>query len=260
MNVQALKIPQWDPVNRHTSLAGFERFHVQSAASTMDEARRLSHDCPFGVVSTDAQTAGRGRVAGRQWESPPGESLALTIWTPASFYGTVPPSILVGLAVRKALISWAVSAGAQFRQPLAIKWPNDILAGDAKLAGILCEAAEGVVYVGVGINLAQRHFSYEFRTKPTSLYLETAGTAPKAQELLPIVLEEISLAASRSDGWSSELNSVLAWRGKPVKFWPGLGDTACIHGMLAGIAHDGSVLIETDQGTLPFVSGELTRA
>lgn len=128
--------------------------------STQDEARALlaqGRQAPFAVATTD-QRGGRGRL-GRQWSSPPGQGLALTVVHRTSL---VPEerswcSLVVGLAllglVDDLLLglssSWVGAAG------LGLKWPNDVHdARGRKLAGILVEAtADGHLLSGIGLNL-----------------------------------------------------------------------------------------------------------
>ena len=103
------------------------------------------------VLVAEEQTAGRGRM-GRRWISAPGAALTFSVLLRA---GAAPPSslgwvpLLAGVAVASAL-----------RQTAAVdarlKWPNDVLAGDAKLAGILAESWGDAIVVGIGINVSQR--------------------------------------------------------------------------------------------------------
>ncbi len=99
------------------------------------------------VVVADHQSAGRGR-RGRSWEAPPGAALLVSILFRPSRLG----------ADRRWVVPAAVAlAAADACGPLtAIKWPNDLLVGDRKLAGILAEAEAdpGAIVVGVGINVA----------------------------------------------------------------------------------------------------------
>ena len=98
------------------------------------------------VLVADHQTAGRGRLD-RRWDAPPGVNLLVSI-----LFRTVPPapSTLtqrVGLAAVEAC---RVAAGVE----AALKWPNDLLVGDRKLAGILAQrAADGSIVVGLGLNV-----------------------------------------------------------------------------------------------------------
>jgi BirA family biotin operon repressor/biotin-[acetyl-CoA-carboxylase] ligase len=114
------------------------------------------------VHVADEQTAGRGRM-GRVWSSPAGEGLYLSLvllppppaWNPAAL------TMAAGLAAFEAAQSLGVR-GAR------LKWPNDLLVGDAKLAGVLVEtrgfdAARPHYVVGIGLNVRQRSFPAEIR-------------------------------------------------------------------------------------------------
>jgi BirA family biotin operon repressor/biotin-[acetyl-CoA-carboxylase] ligase len=119
--------------------------------STMDEARRLAQlGAPHGTaVLAEEQRAGRGR-AGRPWLSPRRFGLYLTVILhrdrlPAELG---PLALLVAVATRDAVVAVAGVAPG-------LKWPNDLVAGGAKLGGILVEApvAPPVALVGVGVNV-----------------------------------------------------------------------------------------------------------
>jgi len=103
------------------------------------------------VLVADEQTAGRGRL-GRSWTSAPGASLTFSVLlrpasVPAARRGWLP--LLTGVAVAEAVR--AVSG-----VDAVLKWPNDVLAGDRKLAGILAEQSQdgSALVVGVGLNVA----------------------------------------------------------------------------------------------------------
>jgi BirA family transcriptional regulator, biotin operon repressor / biotin---[acetyl-CoA-carboxylase] ligase len=101
------------------------------------------------VLAAEAQTGGRGRM-GRRWHAEPGAALTFSVLlrpagVPVSLLGWVP--LLVGVAAVSALRD---VAGV----PAALKWPNDVLAGERKLAGILTEQAGGAIVTGVGMNFS----------------------------------------------------------------------------------------------------------
>jgi BirA family biotin operon repressor/biotin-[acetyl-CoA-carboxylase] ligase len=105
---------------------------------------------PEGVVATaDYQLAGRGRL-GRAWTAPAGSSLLVSILLRPS---ALPAERrhLVTAAVGLAAVSAVESVGGFV--PL-LKWPNDLLVGERKLAGILAETERDAVVVGVGLNVA----------------------------------------------------------------------------------------------------------
>ena len=122
----------------------------RTGSTNADLLARALGGAPEGVLlAAEAQSAGRGRM-GRAWVSPPRAALTFSLLVrPAA----VPPArrgwlpLLAGVAVATAVTA---VTGVQTR----LKWPNDVLAGPAKLAGILAEAAGDAVVVGVGLNVS----------------------------------------------------------------------------------------------------------
>jgi BirA family biotin operon repressor/biotin-[acetyl-CoA-carboxylase] ligase len=156
--------------------------------------RLLADDAPEGAVAAaDAQTAGRGRLA-RDWVAPPGSSVLASI----VLHPDVPTAKLAELSL---------VAGRACAQALAdvagvlpeVKWPNDVLIGGRKVAGILAEAREGRVVLGVGINVLQTAGELPQRTQhpATSLLLETGRSIPRA-ELLAALLDHLE---REHDAW-----------------------------------------------------------
>lgn len=98
-------------------------------------------------LRADRQTAGKGRL-GRSWDSPIGNLHASTLvrWRPAD-----PPAATLALVAAVALEEVVAHLAPGLAQ---IKWPNDLLAGDAKLSGILLERSHDAVVIGFGVNLA----------------------------------------------------------------------------------------------------------
>jgi BirA family biotin operon repressor/biotin-[acetyl-CoA-carboxylase] ligase len=111
---------------------------------------RAARGAPEGtVLVAEEQTVGRGRMA-RRWISPPRAALTFSLLlrpatVPAPRQGWLP--LLAGVAVAAALRG-VVSAD------IALKWPNDVMAGDAKLAGILAESTGDAVIIGIGLNVS----------------------------------------------------------------------------------------------------------
>ena len=179
------------------------RVVTETGSTNADLLAAARSGAPEGLVLVaEAQTAGRGRM-GRRWVSPPCSALTFSVLlrpagVPASRLGWVP--LLAGAAVASAL---AGTTGVDAR----LKWPNDVLAGDAKLAGILAERRAETIVLGIGINVFQRSGELPLPAA-TSLLLAapqaTAGGAagpagPDVRErLLIAVLGEL---ACRYRGW-----------------------------------------------------------
>jgi BirA family biotin operon repressor/biotin-[acetyl-CoA-carboxylase] ligase len=159
--------------------------------SECDSTQRLIGDGePEGAtVATDHQTAGRGRL-GRAWEDVPGTSLLFSVLLrPVLPMADWPQlSVVAGEAVAAAL-----PVEAQ------VSHPNDVMVAGRKVAGILPEAADGRVVLGVGINVNQTADGLPPETaKPaTSIRLETGQKWERAPLLAAILLE----LESRYDAW-----------------------------------------------------------
>jgi BirA family biotin operon repressor/biotin-[acetyl-CoA-carboxylase] ligase len=161
--------------------------YVAVCASTQ---RLLADDAPEGaVVATDEQTEGRGRL-GRSWNAPARSSLLFSILLRPTVSGDRLPelSVVAGGAVGEAV-------GAAVGLQTELKLPNDVLVGGRKVAGILAEAGEGRVVLGVGVNVHQREDDLPARAvhPATSLALEGAGGLRRAA-LLAEVLERLERA------------------------------------------------------------------
>lgn len=156
--------------------------------------RLLSDDAPEGAVAAaDEQTAGRGRL-GRDWVAPPGSSVLASI----ALRPAVPTEKLAELSlVAGRACSRALTAVADVIPE--VKWPNDVLIGGRKVAGILAEAHEGRVVLGIGINVLQAEDELPLRAQhpATSLLLET-GRSIRRAELLAAFLDELE---REHDAW-----------------------------------------------------------
>lgn len=168
-------------------------FHA--VGSTNDVARELAlAGAPAGtVVLADEQTRGRGR-RGRDWRAAPGQGLLLSmVLRPAGANAAILP-LRVGLAAARAVED---AAGI----PVGIKWPNDVVVGDRKLGGVLCEGAvagerHAFVIAGVGLNVLQSDddFPPDLRGLATSIAAAT-GRAVDLPALAGKVVARLSMAA-----------------------------------------------------------------
>lgn len=123
---------------------------AETGSTNADMVQRATEGAPEGLwLRADRQTGGRGRL-GRQWLSPQGNLYASTL---VRLRSSDPPahtlSLLAAVALWQALAIFAPGAD------LLIKWPNDVLLGGDKLAGILLERQGDHVVIGIGINLAE---------------------------------------------------------------------------------------------------------
>ncbi|MEU9830321.1 biotin--[acetyl-CoA-carboxylase] ligase [Streptosporangium sp. NPDC048047] len=135
------------------------------------------------VLIAEAQFAGRGRL-GRAWTAPPRSGLALSVLLrpdpPPARHGWLP--LLVGLAAASAVRRIA-------EVDVRLKWPNDLLIGERKLAGVLAERIDGAVVVGIGLNVSLRLEELPVETA-TSLVVEDAACVDR-DPLVRGVLREI---------------------------------------------------------------------
>jgi BirA family biotin operon repressor/biotin-[acetyl-CoA-carboxylase] ligase len=141
------------------------------------------------VALTDEQTEGRGRL-GRRWHSPPGVSLLFSILLePAVETPRLPElSLVAGQAVAEAL-------AASTDVTPDVKPPNDIILSGRKVAGILAEARDGRVILGIGVNVnvPEPDLPAEVGLPATSLLVETGREVDRA-ELLVVILERLEQA------------------------------------------------------------------
>jgi BirA family biotin operon repressor/biotin-[acetyl-CoA-carboxylase] ligase len=164
---------------------------VDSCPSTQ---RLLGDDDPEGAVAVaDVQTEGRGRL-GRRWLAPPGTSLLVSILLRPE----VEPARLPELSVVAGRACADAIADVTDLEP-EVKFPNDVLLGGRKVAGILAEASEGRLVLGVGVNVTQEpgKLPPDARTPATSLAIETDRAVDRG-DLLVALLQRLE---RRYDEW-----------------------------------------------------------
>jgi BirA family transcriptional regulator, biotin operon repressor / biotin---[acetyl-CoA-carboxylase] ligase len=137
----------WEAVDRRLKgRFGRPYTYVESCESTQ---HLLTDDAPEGAVAaTDHQTAGRGRY-GRVWEAPAGTALLCSIALHPPPERRAPELTLVGAIAATEAVEGATGLSAQ------IKWPNDVMLNRRKVCGVLGELREGVVTLGIGLNVNQ---------------------------------------------------------------------------------------------------------
>ena len=144
-------------------------------------------DVAGAVLIAEHQTAGRGRH-GRGWSASPRAQITMSVGVsvvdvPAAGWGWL--SLATGVAVVDAVAPLLEAAGVQ----LGLKWPNDVLAGDGKLAGILAEVAKPVVVIGLGLNVTQA--AEEVDGPGVTSLLDLGVPAPDRDQLVASVLREL---------------------------------------------------------------------
>jgi BirA family biotin operon repressor/biotin-[acetyl-CoA-carboxylase] ligase len=226
---------------------------VDRIDSTQDLARRHAReDCVSGtVVVAREQTAGRGR-RGRVWESKAGQGLWMTYVhrTERSPRDWGAATLAAALAVCAAIERSGLAA--------ATKWPNDVLLGGRKVAGILADTEGKALLVGIGLNVLQtpEDFPEPLRRDATSILIEGVRMAP--EDVLPGLVEELDRAFVSYE--CSGLAPVCEgfWRrcalaGRPVDVQ--LPDGEPCSGVAAGLGPFGELLIENGTGIRTIVSG-----
>ena len=156
------------------------------AEITDSTQRMLAEDEAEGAVAVaDEQREGRGRL-GRAWEAPAGTSVLVSVLLlPAVEAPRLPElSLVAGGAVAQAIVE------VTGLEP-TIKFPNDILVGGRKVAGILAESSEGRVVLGIGVNANQtpEQLPVDANTEPTSLRIELGQPVSRGRLLAAILLQ-----------------------------------------------------------------------
>lgn len=223
-------------------------------SSTNTHARELAEKgaAEGEVVLADAQTQGRGRL-GRRWESPPLANLYLSVILRPKLAPVYAPQITL-----MAAVALAETVGSFIPQSPTIKWPNDVLVNGKKLAGILAEAVcapERVEYVilGIGVNLNYPVdvMPRELRQRATSLFDLTRIHVHRESFLRRLIqdldrcygdLEEFGFEAL-APRWEARFDL----RGQRVRVE--LLDQVLV-GRALGIARDGALLVEGEDGTM----------
>jgi BirA family biotin operon repressor/biotin-[acetyl-CoA-carboxylase] ligase len=227
-----------------------------SVTSTMDVARGLAEDeeAPDGtVVLAREQTEGRGR-ADRVWHSPPGGLYLSMVFRPGRVTNPAILPVLAGLGIAREFDGAWPGAG------VALKWPNDLLAGGRKLGGVLSEAVSGeegvrFLVVGVGVNVAPLPGDVpgEIREGATSLE-DAVGEEVDPVEAADAVIRGLEAyvpdAPPGLDEGLLELVDEYDWlRDRRVSVrLP--DEEEPLPGMCVGIAPDGKLLFRPDRGAL----------
>jgi BirA family biotin operon repressor/biotin-[acetyl-CoA-carboxylase] ligase len=202
----------------------------------LDEAR-AGADAGLVVVA-DHQRAGRGRL-GRTWSAPPGASLLVSV--------LLRPSLPVErrhLVVLAAAVAMAEAVETTSGVAPSLKWPNDLLVDDRKLAGILAEAAGDAVVVGIGVNVEWREVPEELSGIATAINLER-GRPVTRDALLDAFLARYALHLEDLDAARTAYRQRLATLGRRVRVEQATGTTV---GTAVDVDDDGHLVVDTGAG------------
>lgn len=240
--------------------AGFRHLLLDVVGSTNDEAQRFAlAGEPAGlIVTATEQTSGRGRQR-RVWLSPVGGLYCTFLLRPQC-----PPVQAPELGfVAAVAVAEAVGVLLGSRERISCKWPNDVLVGGHKIAGILVESATSAgnqldfVVMGIGINLSGHPDPAEVMYPATSLAAEGAGNVSPAAALTPLA-EAVArwLAQWEAQGFAPVRE---AWKGLAHR--PGehlmisLGNGA-LEGEFIDLDRDGALLLQTATGRRTVTTGD----
>jgi BirA family transcriptional regulator, biotin operon repressor / biotin---[acetyl-CoA-carboxylase] ligase len=211
------------------------------------------------LLIAEEQTAGRGR-RGRRWQSSPGSgitfSLARRIRRPARELAAL--SLVAGVASARALRSLGVA-------PAALKWPNDLVAGGAKLGGILVEtrvSGRGTLAVfGIGINL--RGADELTRRLHRGVASLDQFIVPHEDEIVAGIVSSLMSAIDAFEAGGFETarqawESMHAHSGQRLKIR--LADGRSVTGIAAGLGEDGALSLRTRAGLRSIRSGRVVSA
>ncbi len=228
---------------------------VVTSTNTLVAQLVASGSCELPLLMlADEQTEGRGRGSNRWWSSPGSITLSLAVGrteltiSPRSIY-----SLAVAVAVREALSADIAP------ERLALKWPNDVMLDERKVAGILLETAgpmASVLVVGIGINANNdcNAAPPEMRQRATSI----ADTLQRPIGLTPLIVGLISTLQSAFTNRTTGAELLARYRradylaGKRIQV---LREGECLIGDGAGIDDAGSLLVATDSGSISISSG-----
>jgi BirA family transcriptional regulator, biotin operon repressor / biotin---[acetyl-CoA-carboxylase] ligase len=230
-----------------------------SPISNVSEADFAIRAQSGSVLAVELQTAGRGRM-GRAWHSSLGTALTFSLlWRfDCGLNDLSGLSLAVGVAIVRALNK----LGAQ---DVKLKWPNDIMAGQGKLAGVLIEAqgdmlGPSAVVIGIGLNCSLPASLVPRIGQAASALDEVCAAMPTRNQLLAELLMELArvlqqFAKSGFAGLRVEWERYHFHQNRQVRLQFGDGQT--VNGVVRGVGDNGELCMETALGMRRFNSGEV---
>lgn len=231
--------------------------YFQTIDSTMNEAASLVHKGASSgtVVIAEEQTAGMGRL-GRQWVSEPDVgiycSVLLRLPIPPAQFPIL--SLLLGLATADAI---ARSTGVS----CDLRWPNDVLVKDRKVAGILPHLVDQCVVAGIGVNVNNTSFASQLRTPATSLKLERRGKPVSREHLLAQLLSSVDeFTALLSNGGTRLILDAFTKASSYVLDRRVVIEDNGARVTTAGLDENGFLLVRDDKGSINRIAAGGVRA
>jgi BirA family biotin operon repressor/biotin-[acetyl-CoA-carboxylase] ligase len=212
----------------------------------LDEAR---DGATAGLVAVaDHQTAGRGRFD-RRWEAPPGSSLLVSVLLRPASHGDASDD-----ASHRAVMAVALALADAVEDVAGVtpelKWPNDLVVGDRKLAGLLAEREGDALVIGAGCNVEWEAFPPELAATSTACNLE-AGRSVDRDALLDQFLARLATGLDALEQVPERYRARLATLGRRVR-------VERTHDTLVGdavdVTHDGALVVRRDDGTDELVT------
>lgn len=242
----------------HAEARGYRLITATTIASTNDAglARAGNGDPGRLWLLADEQTAGRGR-RGRRWASPPGNLYAtLLLIDPASIGRVAELGFVAAIAAARAVQALGVT-----RDRLAIKWPNDLVSGGAKFAGLLLETRQlpdrQATVIGFGMNCAWRPMDLAYVTTDLSRIVGRPVAPPAIFAPLSKQMVDMLDLWDRGAGFP-QVREI--W----LDFAAGLGHAIRVdtgarrhEGIFETIDQHGRLLLRTDNGTLAIEAGDV---
>ncbi len=229
-----------------TRLPGRRIEWFQSVDSTMTAAARMAREgCASGTgVGADEQIAGVGRH-GHSWHSEAGAGLyvSIVLRLPVAAEGLPVVMLALGLAAREAIVKTSGLAAD-------LRWPNDVILGGKKCAGILAQIEDDAIVAGIGINVNHTNFPAEIAATATSLRMAGAGRVSR-EELLVALLEAVDdcmnvLAQAGADAILKLFSNASSYaEGRRVRVEQ---DGAAIEGVTCGLDATGFLRVRQDDG------------
>lgn len=221
--------------------------YFPTVGSTMTEAARLAASgAPHGaIVLADEQTAGVGRL-GRSWLSEPdaGIYVSIILELPLAAVGVPVASLALGLATGEAIHN-------STQLTCDLRWPNDVLVRDRKVAGVLAQVAETRILAGIGINVNQTEFPAQLRTPATSLRIESNGRPQSRETVLVSLLESLdSFCSMLADEGPTAILRAFSAASSYALHRRVVTEDSGEKGTTAGLDTDGFLLVRAESGRL----------